>query len=95
MEMKDMTDFQKAFLAKGVGNKLFTQEEFNEALTMAKAEIMTLAIEASRTAVIMEREACAKIIDDNSEKYKHAMFGEHEFIKLAEEIRNRIPSQRQ
>ena len=42
-----------------------------------------------------EREACAKIIDDNSEKYKHAMFGEQEFIKLAEEIRNRIPSQRQ
>lgn len=64
--MKDMTDFQKALLAKGVGNRLFTQEEFNEALTMAKAEIMTLAIEASRTAVIMEREACAKIIDDNS-----------------------------
>jgi hypothetical protein len=43
----------------------------------------------------MEREACAKIIDDNSEKYKHAMFGEHEFKNLAEEIRNRLPSQRQ
>jgi len=92
MEMKDMSDFQKAFLAKGVGNKLFTQEEFNEALTMAKAEIMTLAIEASRTAVIMEREACAKIVDDWSDGITDP---ESKAKKVSELIRNRIPSQRQ
>ena len=90
--MKDMSDFQKAFLAKGVGNKLFTQEEFNEALTMAKAEIMTLAIEASRTAVIMEREACAKIVDDWSDGITDP---ESKAKKVSELIRNRIPSQRQ
>jgi hypothetical protein len=39
----------------------------------------------------MEREACAKIV----EEWAKSMVGEPEMIKIAEEIRNRIPSQRQ
>ena len=79
-----MSDFQKQFMAKGVGNTLFTQKEFDDALAMAQAEIMAMAIEASKTAVLMEREACAKLAEEcvNIEK-------------LPEDIRNRIPSQRQ
>ncbi len=82
--MSEMSDFQKQFMAKGVGNTLFTQKEFDDALAMAQAEIMAMAIEASRTAVLMEREACAKLAEEcvNIEK-------------LPEDIRNRIPSQRQ
>jgi hypothetical protein len=82
--MSEMSDFQKQFMAKGVGNTLFTQKEFDDALAMAQAEIMAMAIEASKTAVLMEREACAKLAEEcvNIEK-------------LPEEIRNRIPSQRQ
>ena len=81
--MSDMSDFQKSFLAKGVGNTLFTQKEFDDALNMAKAEIMAMAIEASRTAVLMEREACAKLAEECVD-----------IEKLPEDIRNRIPSQR-
>ena len=82
--MSEMSDFQKQFMAKGVGNTLFTQKEFDDALAMAQAEIMAMAIEASKTAVLMEREACAKLAEEcvNIEK-------------LPEDIRNRIPSQRQ
>ena len=89
--MKEMSDFQKSFMAKGVGNTLFTQEEFDTALNTAKAEIMAMAIEASRTAVMMEREACAKIV----EEYADTGFDEtnSEIIDLANKIRNRIPSQ--
>jgi hypothetical protein len=80
--MKEMSDFQKSFLAKGVGNTLFTQDEFDDALNTAKAEIMAMAIEASRTAVMMEREACAKLAEECVD-----------IEKLPEVIRNRIPSQ--
>jgi hypothetical protein len=87
--MSEMSDFQKQFMAKGVGNTLFTQKEFDDALTLAQAEIMAMAIEASKTAVLMEREACAKIVEN---------FGSDKEVSLndmAELIRNRIPSQRQ
>jgi hypothetical protein len=91
MTMSDMSDFQKSFLAKGVGNTLFTQKEFDDALNMAKAEIMAMAIEASRTAVLMEREACAKIVEEWSDGITDP---ESKAKQVAELIRNRIPSQR-
>ena len=85
-----MSQLQRQLLGGGGGVTLFTQKEFDDALAMAKAEIMAMAIEASRTAVMMEREACAKIVDTWAE----SMVGEPEMTKIAEEIRNRIPSQR-
>ena len=89
---KDMSDFQKQFLAKGVGNKLFTQEEFDGELQAAQAEIVAMAITATKEAVIIEREACAKIVEDYSDGIKDPF----DVCKdLAEAIRNRIPAQRQ
>jgi len=93
--MAEMNDFQKSFLIGTQGGSLFTQKEFDDALAEAKAEIMAMAIEASRTAVMMEREACAKIVDES-----YATTSPNEpipadwLLTLAEEIRNRIPSQR-
>lgn len=64
--------------------KFYTQQEFDAALAMAKAEIMTVAIETTKRAIMIEREECAKLADEcvNIEE-------------LGEAIRNRIPSQRQ
>jgi hypothetical protein len=64
--------------------KFYTQQEFDEALAFAKAEIMTVAIETTKRAIMIEREACAQLADEcvNIEE-------------LGEAIRNRIPSQRQ
>lgn len=78
--MVDMTDFQKSFLARGTGQTLFTQKEFDEALAIAKAEIMAMAIEATRTAIRIERDECAKLAEETDKE-------------LAEKIRNRLPSQ--
>ena len=39
--------------------KLFTQTEFNEALTEAKAEIMAIAIQTTKQAIAIECEECA------------------------------------
>lgn len=80
----EMTDFQKTFMSRGTGGKLFTQKEFDDALEVAKTEIMTFAIMAAKEAAMIEREACAKLADEcvNIEE-------------LGEAIRNRIPAQRQ
>ena len=82
--MKELSDFQKKFFARGTGATLFTQEEFDNALAVARAEIMQIAINTTKTAIAIEREECAKLADEcvNIEE-------------LGEAIRNRIPSQRQ
>ena len=61
--MKELTDFQKKFFARGTGNKLFTQEEFDKAVTIAQAEIMQIAIDTTKTAIAIEREECAKMCE--------------------------------
>jgi len=66
------------------GQTLFTQQEFNEALENVKKEIMAYAMQATMMAIMLERQACAKMADEcvNIEE-------------LGDAIRNRIPEQRQ
>ena len=94
-----MSDFQKQFLAKGIGNKLFTQEEFDAELQVAQAEIVAMAIQATREAVVIEREECAKIVEAVTKKIGDETEGRDHIIitlqEIAEDIRNRIPAQRQ
>ena len=91
---KPMSDFQRQFLAKGTGQQLFTEHEFNEKLSMKVAEVMAVAIDTSKTAVIIEREACAEVVQCLADL-------EHEgevctaLRNAVEAIRNRIPTQRQ
>lgn len=61
---KHLSDFQKSFLARGTGETLFTQKEFDEGLAIEEAKIMTIAIETTKTAISIEREECAKILDE-------------------------------
>jgi hypothetical protein len=81
--MAELSNFQKQFLANSGQVQVFTQKEFDDALALAKAEIMTVAIETTKQAIFIERDACAKVAEDDGE------------ITLAEKIRNRIPQQRQ
>jgi hypothetical protein len=91
--MTEQSYFQKQFFAKGTGGTLFTQKEFDDALIEAKAEIMAMAIEASKMAVVVEREACAKI----AYELENDTYGKADDFKsvIAEAILNRVPSQRQ
>jgi hypothetical protein len=43
------------------GKTLYTQNEFNDALAEAKAEIMAIAIQTSKQAIAIERQACAEV----------------------------------
>lgn len=79
----EMSQLQRQLLGQD-HVKFYTQQEFDAALAMAKAEIMTVAIETTKRALMIEREECAKLADECVD-----------IEKLGEAIRNRIPSQRQ
>jgi len=83
-EKKEMSQLARQLLGGQGAVKFFTQQEFDEALALAKAEIMTVAIETTKRAIMIEREECAKLADEcvNIEE-------------LGDAIRNRIPTQRQ
>lgn len=97
--MKELSDFQKAFLlGKGAGQTLFTQKEFDEALSFAKAEIMAIAIETSKQAVMIERQACAEVaLQGTGEAVQTETLEvlKQERQRIHDAILNRIPSQRQ
>jgi len=60
------------------GKTLYTQNEFNDALTEAKAEIMAVAIQTTKQALVIERNACADLAlqwsqEELSEAIRHRM----------------------
>lgn len=95
MSKVELSDFQKRFLlGQGAGQTLYTAKVFEEALAQAKAEIMAIAIQTSKQAIMIERDACAEILDKRADE-THDLTLAGALRDLAEEIRNRIPSQRQ
>lgn len=89
---KPMSDFQKSFLGRS-GMTVYTQKEFDEQLSIAKAEIMQIAIDTTKTAIVIERDECAKIV----EEMRKGLDGvdipivlDVALEKLADQIRNRL-----
>lgn len=93
-EKKELSGLARQILSGGGHITLYTQQEFDEAMAIAKAEIMTIAIETTKTALKIEREACADLVEAAAAREDE---GEISFVlkEVAEDIRNRIPSQRQ
>lgn len=58
----EVSQLARQILSGGGHVTLFTQQEFDEALAIAKAEIMTVAIETTKKAIFIEREACADVV---------------------------------
>jgi len=78
----DMNQFNKNVFSQG--QTLFTQNEFDKALAEVKQEILGYAMHATHVAILIEREACAKMADECLN-----------IKELGDAIRNRIPEQRQ
>jgi hypothetical protein len=76
------------------GKTLHTQNEFNQALTEAKAEIMSVAIQTTRQAIFFERRACAQLLMDMADAEDEGAVCTA-LRNAAEEVMNRIPAQRQ
>lgn len=88
-----MNKFATNLLAQG--QAFFTQDEFNKALSEAKAEIMAVAIQTTKQAIFMEREACAQMAYAYEAKLAGKEDDEDFNSPLANDILNRIPVQRQ
>ena len=76
------------------GKTLYTQNEFNTALSEAKAEIMAVAIQTTKQAMFLERRACAQMLLDMADMEDEGAVCTA-LRNAAEEILNRIPAQRQ
>ena len=93
-ENKELSQLAKTILSGAGHITTFTQSEFDEALALAKAEIMTVAIETTKRAIFIEREECANVVKALADQEDE---GETctALKNAAEAILNRIPSQRQ
>jgi hypothetical protein len=93
-EKKEVSQLARQILGTSGAVTFFTQQEFDDAITIAKAEIMTVAIETSKRVILIEREACAELVralasEEDEGEVATAL------KNAAEAILNRIPSQRQ
>ena len=74
----ELSPLARQLLGNSGAMKLFTQTEFDEALKEAKAEIMAIAIQTSKQAIYIERNACADLAlqwsqEELSEAIRHRM----------------------
>ena len=93
-EKKEVSQLARQILSGGGHVTLFTQQEFDEALALAKAEIMTVAIETTKQAIFIEREACAEVVRNLADEEDEGEVATA-LKNASEAILNRIPSQRQ
>jgi len=77
-EKKELSQLARQILSGGGHVKLFNQQEFDAALALAKAEIIDMAVQATRHAIGIENEACAELAEQCVD-----------IKKLADAIRNR------
>lgn len=76
------------------GQTLFTQDEFNKALTEAKGEIMAVAIQTTKQAMFLERRACAQMLTDMADLTENVEVATA-LREASNQLVNRIPVQHQ
>jgi hypothetical protein len=79
MSKEDLSPLARQLLGHANVMPMFTQKEFDRALAEAKAEIMAIAIEATKQAIAIEREECARLAENCVD-----------IEKLADQIRSRM-----
>ena len=84
--------FEKKIFSQG--QTLFTQDEFNKALSEAKAEIMAVAIQTTKQAMFLERRACAQMLLDMADMEDEGTVCTA-LRNAAEHMFNRVPAQNQ
>ena len=93
-EKKELSPLARQLLGGSGAVDLYTQQEFDAALTIAKAEIMTVAIQTSKQAIMIERQACSDVVRKLADEQDEGEVATA-LKNAAEAILNRIPSQRQ
>jgi predicted lactoylglutathione lyase len=92
--MKEVSQLARQLLGTSGAVEFYTQQEFDAALAVAKAEIMTVAIETSKKVVLIEREACAELVQKLADEEDEGEVATA-LKNASQAILNRIPAQRQ
>jgi len=92
--MKEVSQLARQLLNTSGAVEFYTQQEFDAQMAIAKAEIMTVAIETSKRAIMIERQACAEVCKQLAEQEDEGEVSTA-LMNAAMTIMNRIPSQRQ
>lgn len=92
-QKKEVSQLARQILSGGGHVTLFTQQEFDEAMAIAKAEIMTVAIETTKRAIFIERQACADVVNNLADMEDEGAVASA-LRDAAEAILNRITAQR-
>lgn len=61
---KELSPLARQLLGTNNHVKFYTQQEFDESLAIAKAEIMAVAVQTTKHAIAIENEACAELADN-------------------------------
>jgi hypothetical protein len=93
-EDKELSPLARQLLGNAGAVKFFTQQEFDESLALAKAEIMAVAIETSKRAIFIERQECSRLVKELAEQEDEGEVATA-LMNAARAIYNRIPSQMQ
>ena len=84
--------FEKNIFSQG--QTLFTQLDFDKALSEAKAEIMAVAIQTTKQAMFLERRACAQMLLDMADSEDEGTVCTA-LRDAASQVMSRIPAQHQ
>ena len=93
-EKKELSPLARQILGNAGHIQTFTQTEFDQALALAKAEIMQVAIETTKQAIYIERQACSEVVQNLASEEDEGEVATA-LKNAAEAILNRIPHQRQ
>jgi predicted lactoylglutathione lyase len=93
-EKKELSQLARQLLGNGGAVEFYTQQEFDAALAIAKAEIMTVAIQTSKQVIMIERQACSDLVRGLADTEDEGEVATA-LKNASEAILNRIPSQRQ
>ena len=93
-EKKELSQLARQLLGSNGAVEFYTQQEFDAALAIAKAEIMTVAIQTSKQVIMIERQACSELVRALADAEDEGEVATA-LKNAAEAILDRIPSQRQ
>lgn len=93
-EKKELSGLARQILGGSGAVDFYTQQEFDATLAIAKAEIMTVAIETTKRAIMIERKECSRLVAELANQEDEGEVATA-LMNAAKAVYNRIPSQMQ
>jgi len=89
---KEVSQLARQLLGTTGAVEFYTQQEFDATLAIAKAEIMTVAIETRKRAILIERKECSRLVAELANQEDEGELATA-LMNAAKAIYNRIPNQ--